>query len=753
MRANRLIGRQVAGRFTITRFLGEGGMATVFVAEQDQEPREVALKIMNEELSADRTFVKRFQREAKAAARVQHPNSVAFIDYGVADGLSYIAMELLTGDDLYVLLERDGAITQARAARIVVEVCDALMVAHELGIVHRDLKPENIMVIADRAHPSGERVKVLDFGIAKLLAPDTGPVDPRLDPASGVTRAGTFIGTPAYMSPEQCALLSVDTRADIYTCGVLLFQLVTGRLPFEGQTPLHTATLHIHEPPPRPSTFAPSIDPRLEAVILKALAKKPTERHQTARHLAATLRKLLPDLPDVKVGQLAKPKPGSLRPRGSTRGSLSDPPRPAVPSEPGDGAASTAMDSAKTMVAGGELGPPGAVVLRADGGPPSVDTDSTPARIRAPAAGRPPEDSLDGDATLAAIPVPAPLPAPYPPGRAFARPPPTPIDDDPSSDSDDGMRTLVRPPVEDDSARFGPQNTKVIPTEEGPVTPLMVLGRGGPPAVPAPLPAPRPAAGAPPRVAAPRHANPTLKSAVEFKAPDAAPSHSHPPPHPAPPGPASRPGSSAEVAVSAVLSVGGPGALGAIQLGSAQLTTTTPGQGGARLRGAGDNGAAAPPDPRMSPISAPPGQVVVSPATATTKMAAPDPAALSGVFMATAQTVPLISPSMVASVIAAGPRPAAGAPPDPRPPSVPMQMPPSVPMQMPPSVPMQMPPSAQVPMSMQMPMATLPQTPPIYPLAPAPAPGISGTRGLLIGFLAGALLMGLAAAAYFLFGR
>ena len=113
MRQNGLIGRQVAGRFTIKRFLGEGGMATVFVAEQDAEPHEVALKIMNEELSADRTFVKRFQREAKAAARVQHPNSVAIIDYGVADGLSYIAMELLDGDDLYVLLERDGAISQA----------------------------------------------------------------------------------------------------------------------------------------------------------------------------------------------------------------------------------------------------------------------------------------------------------------------------------------------------------------------------------------------------------------------------------------------------------------------------------------------------------------------------------------------------------------------------------------------------------------------------------------------------------------
>jgi len=748
MRANRLIGRRVAGRFTIKRFLGEGGMATVFVAEQDQEPREVALKIMNEDLNADRTFAKRFQREATAAARVQHPNSVAFIDYGVADGLSYIAMELLSGDDLYVLLEREGAITQGRAARLVVEVCDALMVAHELGIVHRDLKPENIMVIEDPAHPCGERVKVLDFGIAKLLAPDMLTVDPRLDPASGVTRAGTFIGTPAYMSPEQCALLSVDTRADIYTCGVLLFQLVTGRLPFEGQTPLHTATLHIHEQPPRPSSLAPSIDPRLEAVILKALAKKPTERHQTARHLAATLRKLLPDLPDVKVGKVGKPQPGSLRPRGSTRNSISDSNRPAAGR---DSQAPGAMDSAKTMVAPGELGPPPAVVLRADIAPLSdPSADSTPARIR-PAAGRdadatsgarvkapPPapqssNDAYDGDATLA-VPIPVASLAPRnPPGRDFARPPPAApiLDDDSSADSDDSLRTLVRPPAEDDAPRFGPQHTTVIPVEEAATPPPLAA-----------LPAPRPAAGAPaprapappPRVAAPRLPNPTLKSAVEFKGSERASA------------PERAPESSAEVAVAAVVSVGGRSALGAIHLGSAQLTS------GNATMGAplGSGPSAVLTSPQSAPAPEPPlppsrqGQVVITPATATTKMQAPDPASLAaGQFMATAQTVPLISPSLVASIIAAGPpapRPAAGAP------AVRAVEPMPVSMLAPPSMPASMP----APMSGP---APLPQTPPIYPLEPAPPAGISGTRGLLIGFLAGALLMGLAAAAYFLFGR
>ncbi|KYF97192.1 hypothetical protein BE20_39490 [Sorangium cellulosum] len=133
MRHEALLGRKVAGRFTITRFLGEGGMASVFVAERDAEPRRVAIKIMNPELTADRAFVRRFQREAKAAARVKHPNSVKIFEYGVEGALSYIVMELLSGDDLYVLLERHGAIGQARAVRILSEVCEALAVAHEMG--------------------------------------------------------------------------------------------------------------------------------------------------------------------------------------------------------------------------------------------------------------------------------------------------------------------------------------------------------------------------------------------------------------------------------------------------------------------------------------------------------------------------------------------------------------------------------------------------------------------------------------------
>ncbi|WP_437596599.1 protein kinase [Sorangium sp. So ce590] len=378
MRHDALLGRKVAGRFTITRFLGEGGMASVFIAERDAEPRRVAIKIMNPEFTADRAFVRRFQREAKAAARVKHPNSVKIFEYGIEGALSYIVMELLVGDDLYVLLERHGAIGQVRAVRILSEVCEALAVAHEMGVVHRDLKPENIMVVPDLTHPHGERVKVLDFGIAKILDTAFAGDEPGIhaDPLSVVTRANTFVGTPAYMSPEQCGLLPIDPRADLYTCGVLLFQLVTGRLPFEGETPLHTATLHIHAPVPVPSSCAPGIDPRLEALLVKVLAKQPADRHQTARELGYALHTLLADLPDTAVGlgPISRRQPSSVlsrdvppRPQSSLPPLTSLPSSTSVPLLGSEPRAEASIESARTLVSGTvapETGPPPPVQLR-----------------------------------------------------------------------------------------------------------------------------------------------------------------------------------------------------------------------------------------------------------------------------------------------------------------------------------------------------------------------------------------------------
>jgi serine/threonine-protein kinase len=404
VRRDELIGRTIAKRFRVKRVLGEGGMATVFVAEQDAEPHEIALKILRSELHADKTFAKRFEREAKAAARVQHPNSVTIFDAGVEGDVSYIAMELLHGDDLYALLERHGTLSPRAAATIVAEVCDALAVAHGLGIVHRDLKPENIMIVRDPSStgtdgpvsvplPIGARVKVLDFGIAKLLDKQSeGPAPrqgSRLESPTGytaVTRVGTLIGTPAYMSPEQCALQPVDTRSDIYTCGLLLFQMVSGRLPFDGPTPLHIATKHLHEEPPPLRSFVPGADATLEAIIDKTLAKRPADRHATARALAAALRKLIPELPDRPYGASdheVDPEATPILAEDSITSLHGD----VLPSQNAD-APSERIASAKTMVADGIAAPPPSVVVR-DGDLPRRPL-AILARHAGPAAGRTP---------------------------------------------------------------------------------------------------------------------------------------------------------------------------------------------------------------------------------------------------------------------------------------------------------------------------------------------------------------------------
>lgn len=297
-----LIGRRLADRFSITGFLGEGGMATVYRGVQEAgEPRDVAIKILHADFARDPTFVKRFRREAKSAARLQHPGTVQIIEFGVDDQLIYIVMELLLGIDLNTILARERRLPEARAANILAQVCDALAFAHGEGIVHRDLKPENIMVLTPGATSVGQpdRLKVLDFGIAKLMDPEPtemGEGEPPSSTRSVLTRAGTLIGTPEYMSPEQCAAAPIDARSDVYSCGVLLYHLVTGRVPFEGELPFEIVRKHLGDVPPPPSVFAHGIHPVLERTILKALSKSPLDRQQSARELQEELLFMLPDL-------------------------------------------------------------------------------------------------------------------------------------------------------------------------------------------------------------------------------------------------------------------------------------------------------------------------------------------------------------------------------------------------------------------------------------------------------------------------
>jgi serine/threonine-protein kinase len=309
-----IIGRTLAGRFRVTGFIGEGAMASVYRAVQAAEPREVALKIMHAQLISDATFVGRFKREARAAAKIEHPASVKIVDYGVDDGTLYIAMELLAGQDLFETLVLERRLSEARAANILIQVADALVAAHDKGIVHRDLKPENIMIL--RGDHEGERVKVLDFGIAKILEADTPSGDSAPSSTLNVlTSVGTVVGTPAYMSPEQCRGDPIDHRSDIYTAGIVLYQLVTGRLPFAGDNAMDLAVKHVRTPPTPPSEVVPGIHPGLAELILKALSKWPAQRQQSAAELRDGLRALLPELSTTPL-DLAPATPPAAAPAG-----------------------------------------------------------------------------------------------------------------------------------------------------------------------------------------------------------------------------------------------------------------------------------------------------------------------------------------------------------------------------------------------------------------------------------------------------
>jgi serine/threonine protein kinase len=336
--AQEMIGRTLGGRFRLTGFLGEGAMAAVFRGEQDEEPRAVAVKIMHQELLRDVTFAKRFTREAKAAARIVHRNSVRIIEHGADGDLLYLAMELCAGEDLFDLLARERRLPEARAARIVAQVCGALSAAHAHGVVHRDLKPENVMILPDPAEPGADLVKVLDFGIAKILdreprggggGDDEEPVSEPIDsspPSSVLTKVGGLLGTPEYMSPEQSLGQPVDPRSDVYACGVLLFHIVTGTTPFTGKTAIDVMMKHVDNPPPLPSTVLPTLHPVLEQVILKALSKAREARQQSAAELADDLENLLPDLetgPRASAPPRSSPrtlKPPSGAPSSGLRG-------------------------------------------------------------------------------------------------------------------------------------------------------------------------------------------------------------------------------------------------------------------------------------------------------------------------------------------------------------------------------------------------------------------------------------------------
>ena len=268
--ADPLIGRVLDDKYRLDARLGEGGMGTVYSATHLLIERSVAVKVLNPRLLADEGAKERFRREARAAGRLQHSNAVAVTDFGeTRDGVVYLVMELLEGRPLRDVLAREAPLDPARAVSIMLQVAAAVGAAHDAGIIHRDLKPGNIFVVQRPNAP--HIVKVLDFGIAKLSEADGVPV-------KTLTGTGVMIGTPRYMSPEQCDGAPLTPAADVYSLGVILYEMLTGQTPFTGSTPLALALKHSSEQPRPLRELVPSVPPELEEVVLHTLAKSPGER-------------------------------------------------------------------------------------------------------------------------------------------------------------------------------------------------------------------------------------------------------------------------------------------------------------------------------------------------------------------------------------------------------------------------------------------------------------------------------------------
>lgn len=273
-----MIGRLLGRRYEILERIGGGGMSVVYRARCTILNRQVAIKVLRPQYATDEEFVRRFRREALAAASLTHPNIVSIFDVGDQGDTHYIVMEYVEGETLRDRMRR-GPFRPAEAAEIAIQICDALACAHRSKVIHRDIKPLNIMITTDG------RIKVADFGIAHAAA------------VTPITSDGTVLGSAHYLSPEQAHGAPPDSRSDIYSLGIILYEMVTGRVPFEANSPVAVAMKHITSEPVRPSRIASGVAPDMEKIILTALAKEPDRRYATAQDMKTALREFVGGAP------------------------------------------------------------------------------------------------------------------------------------------------------------------------------------------------------------------------------------------------------------------------------------------------------------------------------------------------------------------------------------------------------------------------------------------------------------------------
>ncbi len=281
-----LVGQVVAERYHVVKKLGEGGMGQVYLAEHVKMGRRSAIKVMNPSMTHDPDAVARFNREAANASRITHPNVCAVYDFGeTPDGLIYLAMEFIEGEPLTDLIAREGALKVGRAVKIFQQTADALQAAHDLGIVHRDLKPDNIMLAKGR--DGSDVVKVVDFGIAKAVGGD--------EAGQKVTKTGLVVGTPEFMSPEQLSGDKLDGRSDLYSLALVLYRMLTGKLPFEATSVQETMIKRLTDEPTKLALARPDLafPPKLQGVLDRALARTPNERYQSVSEFAADVAKAI----------------------------------------------------------------------------------------------------------------------------------------------------------------------------------------------------------------------------------------------------------------------------------------------------------------------------------------------------------------------------------------------------------------------------------------------------------------------------